>query len=122
MLPCTGRIEEALILQAFEGGADGVMVVGCLEGDCHYISGNLRAKARVKRVSQILESIGIGGERLRMFNLSAGEGARFAAYANEFADHIDQLGPSIINQVRRRTSAPVAAPSSMAERQPTIAG
>lgn len=122
MLPCTGRIEEALILQAFEGGADGVMVVGCLEGDCHYISGNLRAKARVKRVSQILESIGIGGERLRMFNLSAGEGAKFAAYANEFADHIQQLGPSIINQVRSRSTAPVAAGHAQADRQPIIAG
>lgn len=109
MLPCTGRIEEALILQAFEGGADGVMVVGCLEGDCHYISGNLRAKARVSRVAQILESIGIGGERLRMYNLSAGEGAKFAAYANEFSEHIEQLGPSIINQVRSRTAEQLAA-------------
>jgi coenzyme F420-reducing hydrogenase delta subunit len=102
MLPCTGRIEEALILQAFEGGADGVMVVGCLEGDCHYISGNLRARARVGRVAQILESIGIGGERVHMYNLSAGEGSKFAAYANEFSEHIEQLGPSLINQVRSK--------------------
>lgn len=109
MLPCTGRIEEALILQAFEGGADGAMVVGCLEGDCHYLSGNIRARARVNRVAKILESIGIGGERVRMYNLSAGEGAKFAAYANEFAEHIDGLGPSIINQVRSRENVKVEA-------------
>ena len=109
MLPCTGRIEEAIILQAFEGGADGVMVVGCLEGDCHYLSGNIRAKARVKRVGGILESIGIGGERVRMYNLSAGEGAKFAAYANEFAEHISSLGPSIINKVRTQENERVTA-------------
>lgn len=101
MLPCTGRIEESLILQAFEGGADGVMVVGCLEGDCHYISGNLRARARVNRVATILEEIKIGAERVRMYNLSAGEGAKFAAFANEFSEHIEQLGPSPINRARR---------------------
>jgi coenzyme F420-reducing hydrogenase delta subunit len=107
MLPCTGRIEEAIILQAFEGGADGVMVVGCLEGDCHYISGNLRARARVARVAGILESIGIGGERVRMYNLSAGEGTKFAAYANEFSAHIDQLGPSLISLARNQETESV---------------
>lgn len=85
------------------------MVVGCLEGDCHYLSGNIRARARVQRVSGILESIGIGGERVRMYNLSAGEGAKFAAYANEFSEHIDQLGPSIINQVRNTKAEQVSA-------------
>ncbi len=96
-----------MILQAFEGGADGVMVIGCLEGDCHYINGNLRAKARVERVIKILDDINMGGERLRMYNLSAGEGAKFAAYANEFADHIDELGPSRINQIRNPQTKPV---------------
>jgi F420-non-reducing hydrogenase iron-sulfur subunit len=100
MLPCTGRIEEALILRAFEGGADGVMVVGCLEGDCHYLSGNIRAKARVRRVAEILDTIGFGGGRVRMYNLSAGEGSKFAAFAREFSLHIDTLGPSPINLVR----------------------
>lgn len=85
------------------------MVVGCLEGDCHYISGNLRARARVGRVAKILESIGIGGERVRMYNLSAGEGSKFAAYANEFSEHIEQLGPSLINQVRSREKEHVTA-------------
>lgn len=100
MLPCTGRIDESLLLKAFENGADGVMVVGCLEGDCHYVSGNIRARARVKRVYEILEKIKIGPDRIRMFNLSAGEGSKFAAYANEFVGKIRELGPSPINLAR----------------------
>jgi F420-non-reducing hydrogenase iron-sulfur subunit len=100
MLPCTGRIEESLLLKAFENGADGVMVVGCLEGDCHYVSGNIRARARVNRVYGILEKIKIGPDRIRMFNLSAGEGSKFAAFANEFVGKIRELGPSPINMVR----------------------
>ena len=51
MVPCSGRVEELLMLKAFENGADGVMVVGCLEGDCHYMVGNLRARRRVERVA-----------------------------------------------------------------------
>jgi len=105
MLPCTGRIEESLMLEAFENGADGVMVIGCLEGDCHYVSGNIRARARVKRVYSILEKIGIGAERIRMYNLSAGEGAKFAAFANEFVDTIIELGPSPVNTMRARKTA-----------------
>jgi F420-non-reducing hydrogenase iron-sulfur subunit len=76
------------------------MVIGCLEGDCHYISGNIRARARVNRVYKILESIRIGPDRIRMYNLSAGEGSKFAQYSNEFVDQIQELGPSPINQLR----------------------
>ncbi len=100
MLPCTGRIEEAILLKAFENGADGVLVIGCLEGDCHYLAGNIRARARVQRVATILESIGFGGSRVRMANLSAGEGAKFAAFAGEFVELISQLGPSPVNRIR----------------------
>lgn len=100
MLPCTGRIDESLLLAAFENGADGVMVIGCLEGDCHYISGNIRARARVERVYTILEQINIGSDRIRMYNLSAGEGERFASYANEFVGTVKNLGPSPINVMR----------------------
>ena len=81
------------------------MVIGCLEGDCHYVSGNIRAKARVKRVYDILDQIEIGPERIRMYNLSAGEGAKFAAFANEFVESIMELGPSPINIVRNKVAA-----------------
>ena len=98
MVPCTGRVEEILILRAFERGADGVMVVGCLEGDCHYQVGNLRARKRVERVAKLLEAAGVGGDRVRMYNLSAGEGAKFVIYATEMVDHISTLGPSPVGR------------------------
>ena len=108
MLPCTGRIDESLLLKAFENGADGVMVIGCLEGDCHYINGNIRARARVQRVYKILEQISIGPDRIRMYNLSAGEGAKFAAFANEFVGKVKKLGPSPIN-IFRKSRAQISA-------------
>jgi coenzyme F420-reducing hydrogenase delta subunit len=92
------------MLKAFENGADGVMVIGCLEGDCHYVSGNIRARARVERVRGILEQIQLGQDRIRMYNLSAGEGSRFAQFANEFVEHIQDLGPSPINVAREEIS------------------
>ncbi len=101
LVPCSGRIEESLLLKAFENGADGVMVMGCLEGNCHFINGNLGARARVQRVHNILEKIGLRS-RIRMFNLSAGEGARFASFVNDFVAEIQELGPSPINQMRRK--------------------
>ena len=114
MLPCTGRIDEALLLKAFENGADGVMVIGCLEGDCHYVSGNIRARARVKRVYDILGKIRIGPDRIRMYNLSAGEGSKFAAFANEFVGQVKELGPSPINIARagKTQGQPLEQPAS----------
>lgn len=91
-----------MLLKAFENGADGVMVIGCLEGDCHYVNGNIRARARICRVAGILEKIGFGAERIRMYNLSAGEGAAFARFAGEFVDQVQALGPSPINLTRNQ--------------------
>jgi coenzyme F420-reducing hydrogenase delta subunit len=73
-------------MRAFEKGADGVYVVGCREGDCHYNSGNFRAKKRVEQAKEILEAIGIGGNRVRMCNLSSSDGPLFAKYAEEMHD------------------------------------
>ena len=81
------------------------MVIGCLEGDCHYVNGNIRARARVERVYNILEQIKIGPDRIRMYNLSAGEGAKFAAFTNEFVDQIENLGPSPINVARKNVAS-----------------
>ncbi|MGQ9695420.1 MAG: hydrogenase iron-sulfur subunit, partial [Thermodesulfobacteriota bacterium] len=82
------------LLNAFEEGADGVYVAGCLEGDCHFLKGNLRAKKRVALAKRLLEEIGIGGERLEMYNMSAAMGPRFAEVAREMTEKIKKLGPS----------------------------
>jgi len=93
-LPCTGRVDILHLLKAVEDGADGVYVAGCLEGDCHYISGNLKAKKRVAYVKKVLEDIGLEPERVEMYNMSAAQGARFAEIAREFTERIQELGPS----------------------------
>jgi F420-non-reducing hydrogenase iron-sulfur subunit len=93
-VPCTGRVDIIHLLRAIEDGADGVYVAGCLEGECHYLSGNLKAKKRVQYVKKVLKDIGIEPERVEMFNLSAGQGPRFAEIAREMVDRVRALGPS----------------------------
>ena len=46
-VPCSGKVDAIHIMKALEGGADGVYVAGCLEGDCHFKNGNIRAAQRV---------------------------------------------------------------------------
>jgi F420-non-reducing hydrogenase iron-sulfur subunit len=97
-LPCSGKIEQNLLLTAFEEGADGVYVAGCMEGDCHFLRGNIRARKRVEYVKKILDQLGIGGERLEMYNLSASMGPKFAEIACEMTERIRKLGPNPLNQ------------------------
>ena len=99
-LPCSGRVDIIHLMKAMEEGADGVYVAGCLEGDCHYQAGNLRAKKRVAYVREILDQIGVGGERVAMYNLSAGQGPRFAEIAREMTEKIRELGPSPIKKAK----------------------
>ena len=98
-LPCSGKIDVMHLLRAFQKGADGVYVVGCLEGTCHYNEGNYRARERVEYVRTLLDEIGIEGDRVRMYNLSSGEGPTFAAYAKEMTEHIKSLGPNPLNSI-----------------------
>jgi F420-non-reducing hydrogenase iron-sulfur subunit len=93
-VPCTGKVDAMHLLKAFEKGADGVYVAGCLDGDCHFKTGNTRAAKRVAYVKKLLDEIGIGGERVEMFLMSAGMGERFAQTASEFTDKIRNLGPN----------------------------
>jgi F420-non-reducing hydrogenase iron-sulfur subunit len=93
-VPCTGRMDALTVLKAFENGVDGVLFFGCLDGCCHFISGNLRAKKRVGYVRELLNECGIGGDRVAMFNTSAAMGVQFAQYANEFVEKIKALGPN----------------------------
>ena len=98
LVPCTGRVDVIHLLNAIEEGADGVYVAGCLEGDCHYISGNLKARKRVERVKKILTELGLEPERVEMYNLSAAQGPRFAEIAREMTENIKNLGPSLVGQ------------------------
>ena len=93
-VPCTGKVDTLHILRAFEKGADGVYVVGCREGDCHYNSGNFRARKRVEQARQILNTIGMGGDRVQMYNLSSSDGPLFVKYAEEMHAKILAVGPN----------------------------
>ena len=104
-VPCTGKVDLIHLLRAFEKGADGVYIVGCLEGECRYNSGNLRARKRVEQAQKILESIGIGGERVQMYNLSSSEGPQFAKYATEMNEKITALGPNPIKLAKKKKAA-----------------
>jgi coenzyme F420-reducing hydrogenase delta subunit len=94
---CTGRVDILHLLKAIEDGADGVYIAGCLEGECHFLTGNLKARRRVQAVKKILEEIGVEPERVEMFNMSAGDGPRFAEIAREMVERIKALGPTPVN-------------------------
>ena len=93
-VPCSGKVDAIHIMKAFEKGADGVYVAGCLEGDCHFRNGNTRAARRVAYAKQLLDEIGIGGERLEMVYMSAGMGEQFSRVAGEMTRKIRELGPN----------------------------
>ena len=93
-VPCTGRVDIIHLLNSIEDGADGVYVAGCLEGECHYRDGNLKARRKVNYVKKTLEELGIEPDRVQMYNLSSAQGARFAEIANEMVGIIKELGPT----------------------------
>lgn len=95
-VPCSGKVDSLHIAKAFEKGADGVYVAGCLDGDCHFKNGNDKAARKVAHMRGYLEEIGIEPERLEMVKMSAGMGERFARVATEMTEKIRKLGPSPI--------------------------
>lgn len=104
-LPCTGKVDVIHMMEAFQKGADGVYVVGCLEGECHFLKGNLRAKKRVEYTKRLLDEIGIGGERLEMYNIAASDGPGFAKVAKEMHEKIVALGPNPIKSAAQDKKA-----------------
>lgn len=97
-VPCTGKVDASHIMRALEKGADGVLVAGCLLGDCHFKDGNHLAQKRVKAVQELLDQIGIGGERVSLAFMSAGQGAVFAETARQFTEKVQALGPNPIKK------------------------
>ena len=92
-LMCSGRVEPYFILQALNKGADGVLVLGCHPGECHYLEGNYRTVGRMALLKKVLTQFGIDEERVRLDWVSASEGARFATIVNEMTEAIRSLGP-----------------------------
>jgi coenzyme F420-reducing hydrogenase delta subunit len=107
-LPCTGRIDPLEVLHAFEHGADGVMIAGCLEGDCHFRAGNLNARRRVGHIQQLLTRVGLEPGRIEMVNMSSAMGRQFAEAATRISEQIRTLGPSPLR--RAQVANPGEAP------------
>ena len=93
-VPCSGKVDAIHIMKALEMGADGVYVAGCLEGDCHFKSGNIEAAKRIAYIKTLLDEIGIDGNRVEMAFMSAGMGERFAQTAVDMTEKIRKLGPN----------------------------
>jgi F420-non-reducing hydrogenase iron-sulfur subunit len=104
-VPCTGKLEMEHILEAFEKGVDGVLIVGCLEGGCHFVEGNLRARKRTDRVREVLDEIGLGSGRLKMVNLSDSMASAFVQHIQEIMGTIRVLGPNPLGQPEKKESA-----------------
>ena len=92
-VPCSGKVDIQYILKAFEEGAHGVLVLACYEDGCKYLTGNIRAQKRVAYAKQLLEEIGIQGERVRMEYMTSTMGTEFAHIAREMTENIRSLGP-----------------------------
>ena len=91
---CSGSVDAVYILRALLAGADGVLVGGCNPGDCHYVSGNFKARRRIAALKTILETLGLENDRVWLRWISAAEGQKFAVTMREFTEKIRKLGPS----------------------------
>jgi hypothetical protein len=106
-------------MKAFENGADGVLVAGCLEGGCHFVEGNLCAKRRVNYTKDMLEEIGIEKDRLRMVNISAAMGRPLADIITDMVETVRKLGPSPIRKSKVQSQkSKVQSPSGFAKATP----
>jgi len=90
---CSGRVDPAFVPRALLAGFDGVMILGCHPGDCHYLSGNIQAEKKITLLRKLLSEEGVGGDRLLLDWVSAGEGQRFAELVRGFSEQIRTLGP-----------------------------
>ncbi len=90
---CSGRVSPEMILRAFRAGADGVLVLGCHIGDCHYINANHRTAKRIPLLRNLLSYVGINPDRLYLDWVSSAEAPKFARVTKEFVDIIRDLGP-----------------------------
>lgn len=91
---CTGGVDPIYVIKALLEGADGVFIGGCHPGDCHYQSGNLKARRRVAILRGILEQLGLDPDRVWLRWISASEGKLFADTITEMVAALKEKGPN----------------------------
>ncbi len=89
-LMCLGRLHTGTILKAFEKGADGVLLLGCPPGECHYEFGNDRAQEMFDQAKQLASMLGLRDEQLQLDWVAAGEGDTFSAKVEAFVAGLAQ--------------------------------
>ena len=89
---CSGRMDPATLVSAFKKGLDGLLIVGCHFGDCHYITGNVQAKIKIDMTCRLLQYIGVNEVRLSFKQCSSGEAAVFVELVTQFTENIRRLG------------------------------
>ena len=99
---CTGMVHPDLVMEAFSQGADGVMIMGCHPGECHYREGNTKAAVRAKVISVILQDIGVDPNRFELKWISSAEGSVFAQLITDFTMRIKKLGPHKVKSCEYR--------------------
>jgi len=98
---CSGRVDPTFVTDAFLHGIDGVLVLGCHLGDCHYITGNYEAEIKMSALSRLLGMVKFS-DRMRLDWVSAAEGNRFAQIVSDFTKYIQELGPSPIKDKKNK--------------------
>jgi len=89
---CSARVDPTIVFETFIRGLDGVMILGCHLGDCHYMTGNYYTKRRMKTTKNVLKNVGLSPERLLVDWVSAAEGERFATLVKDFTERVRKLG------------------------------
>lgn len=111
-VPCSGRIDPLFIMKALRMGFDGVLISGCHPGDCHYQTGNYRARRKIATTKKFLEYLGIEPERFQASWCSASEGAKYAQVVTEVTDGVRGVGPNkLFDDERDRHGAEAPAGS-----------
>jgi F420-non-reducing hydrogenase iron-sulfur subunit len=105
---CSGRVSPEMVLRAFRAGADGVLVLGCHIGDCHYVSGNHRTAKRMPLLRNLLGYVGINPDRLRLDWVSSAEAPKFARVTQEFVETVRALGPVAGEMNEQATTIPLS--------------
>jgi F420-non-reducing hydrogenase iron-sulfur subunit len=114
-VPCSGRVDPLFVVKAFQDGADGVMILGCHPGDCHYQQGNYFAQRRYALMHRLLEFTGIESDRLFVEWVSASEGKKFAQVVTDFTEKVRALGPAAIKRARDAQPVTQVACGEMAQ-------
>jgi len=97
---CSASVKPEYLMKAVSQGVDGVLVLGCHIGDCHYMTGNHRTAKRVPLVKKIMGDVGLDERRVRLDWVSAAEGEKFQKVITEFVNEIKNLGPNPLRSVR----------------------